>query len=93
MQREMVLVQREVRMVPKGWKHPRRLLDGQLQPMHDQSYEEAVNAWKDGYEKWKTNPKNDCEYWEWEGPPQPRLLPPRVVRRISRHVSDVRNDF
>lgn len=34
---------REIRRVPKNWKHP-RLEDGRYQPMFDQNYEEACHG-------------------------------------------------
>jgi hypothetical protein len=59
---------RQVRKVPKDWEHPKNEA-GRYKPLHDQSYIEASQHWKDGYEKWETEPKSDCEYWEWEEPP------------------------
>ena len=36
---------REVRMVPKGWEHPRDERTGHHKPMHDRTYKEVATAW------------------------------------------------
>lgn len=70
---------REIRMVPRKWKHP---IDeeGNYIPMHDQTFEDAAKEWKEGYAKWekgvhedqKKGHGKDLEYWEWDGPPPDR---------------------
>lgn len=69
----------EVRRVPPNWDHPRRA-DGRLQPMFDETFEEASARWKEGFAKWEAGERpchcpEDCrhlQYWEWEGLPPER---------------------
>lgn len=84
---------REIRMVPPDWEHPvieneyphirngRYTSSGAIayQPMHDRSYREACETWKDGYAAWYSGERERMveqygeivaqEYWEWDGPP------------------------
>jgi hypothetical protein len=40
--------------------------------MFDKPYKEALDEWIAGYFEWKENPKDKCEFWEWDGgPPDP----------------------
>jgi hypothetical protein len=71
---------REIRRVPPNWKHPMKKDDygrDQLRPMYDETFEQAVAEWKEGFRKWEAGEneyrqkyKNDdgtiMEYWEWE---------------------------
>ncbi|MDY6957649.1 MAG: hypothetical protein SVK08_00695 [Halobacteriota archaeon] len=73
---------REVRMVPANWEHP-KTEDGRYQPMHNESYKQALMKWVKGWFKWQKGfyedinhdwlPKktdwNEITYTEWEGPP------------------------
>jgi hypothetical protein len=81
---------REIRMVPPNWEHPRYGKDetlkhpshrhGEYKPMHDRSYEEVAQEWKDGLAAWESGERPDycseedkhLEYWEWEGAPPER---------------------
>jgi hypothetical protein len=76
---------RELRKVPKGWEHPKRD-DGTYQPMFDESFKEAAQEWKDGFEEWKENPEHNCEYWEWDGdPPNREYYMPDWTDKIRTH--------
>jgi len=67
---------REVRRVPPNWNHP--IVNGQFQPMFDDSYTEASAKWITEFLKWHVAkeypPYADAEdtampYWDWSGPP------------------------
>lgn len=77
---------REVRRVPPDWQHPKDEY-GRYKPMYDESFDEAVARWKEGYDQWenglvfnwalkewepRTQDAHDCEFWEWEGNPPDR---------------------
>jgi len=64
---------REIRMVPKGWEHPKNER-GHYQPMFDKTFKEAADkwivdfmAWQDGSHPYRK--ENDCYFWEWDYPP------------------------
>lgn len=42
-----------------------------LQPMYDESYQEARDAWLEGLKNHDVE-KTGCDYWEWEGNPPER---------------------
>lgn len=79
---------REIRKVPPNWEHPteekydpfRRVMEAVRQPMHDQTFAEAVAEWKADYAKWEAGERPDyctdesraLEFWEWHGLPPDR---------------------
>lgn len=73
---------REIRKVPPNYVHPKyenpyRGLEDQ--PMYDETFAEAVAAWKAGFAAWEAGERSafatDEEYWEWEGmPPEDRSM-------------------
>lgn len=75
---------RELRMVPPKWedKHPKEEYhsDGRLQPMYDESFEDAVKEWKEGYAKWEAKThesyEEGMEYFEWDSTPIRRYYRP-----------------
>ena len=46
---------REIRRVPPNWDHPKQegWSDGRMQPMYDQTFEQAAAEWKDGFAAWE----------------------------------------
>lgn len=67
---------RECRRVTPNWNHPKNDR-GRYQPMYDQSYQDAVAEWKDGYAAWERGerPKHTDaadEYWDYAGSPPDR---------------------
>jgi hypothetical protein len=70
---------REVRRVPANWEHPKNEY-GNYQPMHNESFSERANEWKQGFLKWENGERPDycdeesknIEYWEWDGDPPNR---------------------
>ena len=58
---------REVRMVPKDWKHPKDE-NGIYIPMHDESFIERHARWVSEFNDWQINPQSDCIFSEWGGP-------------------------
>jgi hypothetical protein len=67
---------REIRRVPPNWEHPKKEGEDIYQPMYNEYFDDALQAWIEGYELWKSgkhpNQTEDCEYWDWEGrPPDP----------------------
>lgn len=73
---------REVRKVPANWDHPKQegQYDGRLQPMFDETFEEAATEWKAEFAKWEAGERpsycsdesKTLEYWEWNGGPPDR---------------------
>jgi len=71
---------REIRRVPRGWKHPRNER-GDYRPLYDRDYETAAQEWLDAVIAWANGTHEDitkypgCKennryYWEWaDGPP------------------------
>ena len=68
---------REIRKVPKDWKHPRDKY-GRLKPMFAEAYEDVINAWMQNHILWqkgehpdqKLYPKDTaaCKFFaEWSG--------------------------
>ncbi len=78
---------REVRRVPKGWKHPRDD-SGQYIPLYDKNFPEAASKWKAEFAQWENGfrkrfypeegwePREGdqltMEFWEWNGDPPDR---------------------
>jgi hypothetical protein len=74
----------EVRCVPNDWQHPKRLLDGQFQPMFDEDFDTACKRWKKGFHAWERRDASyfdfedtrmfdrGSEYWEYAGDPPDR---------------------
>lgn len=79
---------REVRRVVKGWVHPRNRR-GDLQPMHDEAFEDAAREWLDKAIAWDngtheslvTHPTLKAKYpfyWQWENnAPDPDYYRPK----------------
>lgn len=87
---------REIRQVPPNWEHPRQACphspwacgctqakesDGKcFHPMHDSTFREAAQEWKDDMAAWERGERpdyasdgnKDMEYWEWAGAPPDR---------------------
>jgi hypothetical protein len=73
---------REIRKVPANWYHPKQegRYDGRLQPMFDDTFENAAADWKAEFAKWEAGERPDycsdeskgLEYWEWNGGPPDR---------------------
>ena len=73
---------REVRKVPTNWDHPKQegRYDGRLQPMFDETFEEAAAKWKAEFAEWESgirpsycsDESKELEYWEWNGGPPER---------------------
>lgn len=78
-------------MVPPNWESPTKArptwipgrgleMQEQVQPMHNQSFEDAAAEWRDGLRKWEekgraefmAEHKKSLEYWEYEGAPPDR---------------------
>ena len=70
---------REIRIVPKGWEHPKKR-DGSYQPMRDTVYAERAREWLDECKQWDDGthpslvdrPELKAEipfFWEWDGGP------------------------
>lgn len=68
---------REIRMVPKGWEHPKGK-NGEFMPMFDEDFESAAREWLDSCILWDNNEHetlyNDPNlkksypfYWQWAG--------------------------
>lgn len=55
---------REIRLVPKGWSHPRDIKGHEI-PLHDFSYDEILEEWLKGLEKWNEGLKDDWK-GEWK---------------------------
>ena len=71
---------REIRRVPPNWEHPKSH-NGEYIGMFDQTYEDAVKEWKEGYAAWEAgthehfasaNRDEPCEFWESEDDPPER---------------------
>lgn len=71
---------REIRMVPKGWEHPRD--GGSFKPLYDEDYQTACRSWWADAVKHHTDPRfapggttelpdgMDQWWWDWNsGPP------------------------
>lgn len=77
---------REIRMVPANWEHPTvdafRFTPGEgygnkteLQPMYDDTFENAAAEWKREFAEWESGKRPDycddesskLEFWEWHG--------------------------
>jgi hypothetical protein len=64
---------REIRMVKKGWEHPKDD-QGNYQPMYDEYYLDALNEWWENHQKWlqgkhEDQPQKYKFYAEWSGNP------------------------
>ena len=63
---------REIRRVPPNWEHPKDRYGKDI-PLHDQSFDEAVKEWKEGYKAWEAGTheyfESGLEFWEWGGDP------------------------
>lgn len=84
---------REVRMVPKGWQHPKRKTFDyrtmreveNYHPMNDRSFTEEMDEWYAEWKKWEAGTHEDIDdenramkYWEWSGgPPDPEYYMPQ----------------
>lgn len=81
---------REVRKVPKNWRHPKDK-NGHYQPLYDGDFETAAAKWKDGLARWEAGTyeeKKDrtFEFWEWEGnPPKREYYRPRWSEEERTH--------
>lgn len=72
---------REIRMVPKGWEHPKND-SGDYKPLFDKDFETAARAWKENFLAWENGTheslikrpeyKQEHEFWEWDGDPPDR---------------------
>lgn len=78
---------REIRMVPKGWEHPRKD-NGHYQPLHDEPFAAAAREWLDKCIAWDNGTYPDCAehkadnpfFWQWEGnPPDPEYYRPEFT--------------
>ena len=64
---------REIRMVKKGWEHPKND-DGKYQPMFNMFYEDELNEWWENHLLWlqgkhPDQPQDYKYYAEWHGDP------------------------
>ena len=57
---------REVRMVPKNWKHPKRQ-DGGFIPLFDFDYQNCADDWDENCARWNTENSKKLSYSEWAG--------------------------
>ena len=67
---------REIRRVPKGWKHPKNE-QGHYRPMYDKDYETAITEWIENHNLWMTGEHPDQKkypedtkgeyYADWNG--------------------------
>ena len=100
---------REIRRVPFGWEHPTRCSIyhgdyhdnscGNYQPMHDQDYESAAEAWISGFTRFMAGDKGGAVtsavyFWEYEGPPpeeehyRPKITEEPICYQIYETVSE-----
>jgi hypothetical protein len=67
---------REIRKVPANYEHPTTSRNGvtDFQPMRDQTFESAVQEWKEGFAQWEAGRhphQREGEFWEcWDAPPE-----------------------
>jgi len=67
---------REIRRVPPNWEHPKKE-DGGYIPLHEQTYKEACQQWRENFFKWEKTERaewlkeegENVEYWDVEGGP------------------------
>ena len=67
---------REIREVPKSWKHPKDAM-GHYVPLHDETYEEALAEWQEEKQKWDDKESDHADeedytgntFEEWYGEP------------------------
>ena len=57
---------REIRQVPKNWKHPVDA-EGHCIPLYDQSYEEALAEWEAERLEFEQDPEPGHTFIEWHG--------------------------
>lgn len=73
---------REVRRVPPDWEHPDQENGRGLQPLYDESFDEAARRWKEQFLAWEDGhnatfdrPRDGTdteEFWEYNGQPPER---------------------
>ena len=83
---------REIRRVPKNWKHPLREYPqgpNDFHPMHDEEFDISAREWLDNCIAWENGTHEDLIkhpeykeefpfYWQWEGdPPDPKYYRPK----------------
>ncbi len=92
---------REIRRVPPNWEHPRWTEEdcpynrtvGEYKSMYDEDFESAAADWKAAYEDWKTDPKDDGEFWDYEPPPNRDFYRPKFTEeptwyQVYQNVSE-----
>jgi hypothetical protein len=91
---------REVRRVPKDWQHPTKKRYNSLtgreeeiyQPMFDEPFGPAMEAWYAGWKAWESGEDpdrkdHDMPYWEWDGgPPDPEYYRPDWPEETRTHL-------
>ena len=85
---------REVRKVPKNWKHPKKE-DGNYQPMFEGSFKDDLQEWVNGVNLWLKNKHPDqlsgaavdCQHYEdWAGGcPDSRCYMPEWLESEKTH--------
>jgi hypothetical protein len=83
---------REIRRVPAGWEHPQKD-GGGYQPLMDEDYESAAEAWLAALMKWERGEdagRHDADvryYWDWDGgPPKKEYYRPKWTDVERTHV-------
>ena len=85
---------REIRRVPPNWEHPKKD-DGAYQPMYDETFDESLKDWVEGYNQWKAGTHVDQKadhytegdkFWDWYGgPPNPKYYRPEFSKDAIWH--------
>ena len=98
----MIVVGREIRRGPKGWKHPRGGKGGFLS-MHDQDHGSAAREWLARLKKWESGKDPNRKkagkdgiryYWDWDAMPpdkeryRPKFDSKPVCYQIYETVSE-----
>jgi hypothetical protein len=72
-------VGREIRRVPKDWKHPRDERKDRFIPMFDYDFDSRMEEWYQEWQLWKQgkhDDQRDYPFWEYEYPPDPDTCRP-----------------
>jgi hypothetical protein len=86
---------REIRRVPPNWEHPKKMFSRfvpgrgycqveDYQPMHDEDFATAMDAWYAGWKAWDPAENDGDQYWDEEGaPPDPAHYRPAWPEGIA----------